>query len=112
MTIKFGRIRIQRLNSTLNSNFEFDFFNRIPNYFESNSKFVRPYFKVISPEKTQDWLKDQISLLEKYAKNILKLQSTLCTYNDYPKYPKIVAIVDRWSLFRGAFMLSRQTMGQ
>ncbi len=26
-------------------------------------------------------------------------------YNDFPMDPKIVAVVDRWSLFKGSFML-------
>jgi hypothetical protein len=26
-------------------------------------------------------------------------------YNDHPRDPKLVAVVDRWSLFRGSFML-------
>ena len=26
-------------------------------------------------------------------------------YNDHPWDPKIVAVVDRWSLFRGSFVL-------
>ncbi len=26
-------------------------------------------------------------------------------YNDHPRDPKIVTVVDRWSLFRGSFVL-------
>ena len=26
-------------------------------------------------------------------------------YNDHPRDPKVVTVVDRWSLFRGSFML-------
>ena len=31
-------------------------------------------------------------------------------YNDYPWNPKIVAVVERWSLFRGSFLLSKLKM--
>ncbi len=26
-------------------------------------------------------------------------------YNDHPRNPKIVTVVDRWSLFRGSFVI-------
>ena len=32
-------------------------------------------------------------------------------YNDHPRDPKIVAVVDRWSLFRGSFMLYTLILG-
>ena len=38
-------------------------------------------------------------------KQILSLKNTVKPmYNDYPRDPKIVAVVDGWSLFRGSFM--------
>ncbi len=35
----------------------------------------------------------------------LNIQSNLSMYNDHPWDPIIVAVVDRWSLFRGFFVL-------
>jgi hypothetical protein len=32
-------------------------------------------------------------------------------YNDHPRDPKFVAVVDRWSLFKGRFMLKRFKLG-
>jgi len=32
-------------------------------------------------------------------------------YNDHPWDPKFVAVVDRWSLFRGSFMLWKLKLG-
>jgi hypothetical protein len=32
-------------------------------------------------------------------------------YNDHPRDPKFVAVVDMWSLFRGSFMLQKLNMG-
>jgi hypothetical protein len=32
-------------------------------------------------------------------------------YNDHPRNPKIVSVVDRWSLFRGSFMLQKLKAG-
>ncbi len=32
-------------------------------------------------------------------------------YNDYPRDPKLVAVVDRWSFFKGIFMLRRLQNG-
>ena len=31
-------------------------------------------------------------------------------YNDHPRDPKVVTVVDRWSLFRGSFMLWKLKM--
>ena len=46
LTVEFCRIQIKRPNLNSNSNFEFDIVGRIPNFFESNSKFVRAYLYV------------------------------------------------------------------
>ncbi len=32
-------------------------------------------------------------------------------YNDQPRNPKFVAVVDRWSLFRGRLMFKRPRLG-
>jgi len=45
-TIDFGRIWIWRPNSTLNLNFKFDIFSRIPNLDEFVSKFIRTYHSI------------------------------------------------------------------
>ena len=32
-------------------------------------------------------------------------------YNDHPRDPEFVAVVDRWPLFRGSFMLCKLKLG-
>ena len=34
-----------------------------------------------------------------------RVSTFILAYNDHPRDPKIVAVDDRWSLFRGSFML-------
>ncbi len=44
------------------------------------------------------------------GKNV-QIQSNLYMCNGHPRDPKFVAVVDRWSLFRGRFMLQRPDLG-
>ena len=37
----------------------------------------------------------------KMLKTLLDKQSNLCMYNSHPWDPKVVVVVDRWSLFKG-----------
>ncbi len=61
--------RIQTTNSTSNLKFEFDVLGQIPNYFKSNSKFVRAYFlpaSCIKQKKDQElcavWFKSSFEI--------------------------------------------------
>ena len=45
-------------------------------------------------------------------KTYIRIENTVKhVYNDHPWDPKFVAVVDRWSLFRGTFMLQKFKMG-
>ncbi len=50
-----------------------------------------------------------LNAIDKYSKNWLTCNEFACTvklvYNDHPRDPKFVAVVDRWSLFRGSVTL-------
>ncbi len=40
-----------------------------------------------------------------------KLSTVKFVYNDQPRNPKFVAIVDRWSLYKSSIMLLRLELG-
>ena len=42
---------------------------------------------------------------------MIVIDTVIPGYNVHPRDPKIVAVVDRWSLFRGRFMLLKLKMG-
>ena len=41
----------------------------------------------------------------RYVAHVCKMCTVKPVYNDHPRDPKIVVVVDRWFLFRGCFML-------
>ncbi len=61
---------------------------------------------------TGDTILNKLSCVRWYFSKLIEVQDWHHVNNDLPWDPKIVAVIDRWSLFWGSFVLKMGTMGR